>query len=230
MCPDPDDRELDQSLRRVGDVLASLGPDDFERHDPPIDLWDRIASSLTTPEPFAPPVIVPEPNEPRPTGTPRAGAEPSTPAPANLDAARAERRRPAFIVLAAAAALVVVAAAGVVIFRDDAPQSEVLATATLEVLEGPATAEAQLLRVDGEDRLVVEASDMPPAPDGSHYELWLVDPEVTDPRSLGPMTGSTEVSVPSSIDPDEFPVVDISLQPDGMEQHSGRSLLRGTLN
>lgn len=226
MCPDPEDREMDPSLRRVGDIAASLGPEDFERHDPPSDLWDRISSSLDTPEPFAAPVVVPEPAEPPPMVAPR--SEP--PAPAHLDAARAERRRPVIVTLAAAAALIVIAAVGVVVFRDDAPQTEVLATATLEVLEGPATAEAQLLRVDGEDRLVVEASDMPPAPDGSHYELWLVDPEVTDPRSLGPMTGSTEVSVPSSIDPDEFPVVDISLQPDGMEQHSGRSLLRGTLS
>ena len=49
-----------------------------------------------------------------------------------------------------------------------------------------------------------------PAPAGSKYELWLIDRGVTDPRSLGTITGTEDVVVPSSIDPDEYAIVDIS--------------------
>ena len=43
------------------------------------------------------------------------------------------------------------------------------------------------------------------------------------------MTGSTSVPVPAGIDPDEYAVVDVSLQEQGQTEHSGHSLLRGTL-
>ena len=131
--------------------------------------------------------------------------------------------------LAVAAVLVVIGAIGVGVVTQNDNRAEVVASTTLDVLEGSASATAQVVRVGDEDRLVVTAQNMEPAPPGTHYELWLVDPDVTDPRSLGPMTGTTEVTVPDSIDLSEYPVVDISLQQDGMVAHSGLSLLRGTL-
>jgi hypothetical protein len=73
-------------------------------------------------------------------------------------------------------------------------------------------------------------------PTGSDYELWLVDKLVTNPRSLGAVTGrvtgrnTIDVVVPRSIDPKRFPVVDISVEPtDGNHKHSGHSVMRGTL-
>jgi hypothetical protein len=232
MSHDPEDLGPDaESFRHVLDVGASLDAVDFERVDPPADLWDRIASRLDAPA--TPSVIVETAEDVGDDGfhgVDTLPAEPSDDGSPVVDLAAHRRRRMTRVAVASAAVIAVLAGVGVAVnsLDDDAPQ--VVATSTLEVLEGPATAEAELVSVDGEQRLVVRAEDMPPAPAGSHYELWLVDPEVTDPRSLGPMTGSTEVTVPETIDTDEFPVVDISLQEDGTVEHSGHSLLRGTLS
>jgi hypothetical protein len=83
---------------------------------------------------------------------------------------------------------------------------------------------------DGTTHLVIDASNMAPPPAGSSYELWLIDRKVSDPRSLGTVTGSEDIVVPSSIDPKTYAIVDISLEPDdGDHRHSGHSLMRGTL-
>ena len=69
---------------------------------------------------------------------------------------------------------------------------------------------------------------MPPAPAGSKYELWLMDKKIVDAKSLGAVSGSESVVVPSTIDPKKFPVVDISLEPVGTNgTYSGHSLMRG---
>ena len=220
MHPDPDELGEDApSLARVVEIGSSLEDADFERVPPPEGLWDSIAARLD--------------EEPQQAPAPEDAAQDRPREDATSDEAvvvpLAPRRRPAMWIGAAAAVAVVIAGiVGVTLSRDDTSR-EVVASATLEVLEGPATASAELVRTDDGDRLIVTAQDMPPAPEGSHYELWLVDPEVTDPRSLGPMTGSTEIVVPSTIDPADYPVVDISLQADGQQEHSGHSLLRGTL-
>ena len=211
MHADPEELGPDaESFARVVDLGSSLDETDFERIEPPEGLWDAIAARLDEPEPVL-----------------SSGEEPEGRV-VDLDAHRRHRRT--MVAAAAAIVLVVVGAVGIgLASRDTGTGSEVVASTTLDVLEGPATATAELIRTGDEERLVVTARDMPPAPPGTHYELWLVDPDVTDPRSLGPMTGSTEVTVPASIDTDEFPVVDISLQDDGTHVHSGHSLLRGTL-
>jgi len=227
MHPDPDELGEDAaSLARVVEIGSSLEDADLERVPPPADLWDRIAARLDE-----------EPQQARDSDerierdTPAQVASPGTGdgVGSGVVVPLAPRRRPALWIGAAAAVAVVIAGiVGISVTRDDTSR-EVVASANLEVLEGPATASAELVRTDDGDRLIVTAQDMPPAPEGSHYELWLVDPEVSDPRSLGPMTGSTEIVVPSTIDPADYPVVDISLQADGQQEHSGHSLLRGTL-
>ncbi|CAN5687458.1 hypothetical protein BH10ACT3_BH10ACT3_22530 [soil metagenome] len=234
MHPDPDELGPDaSSFAHLFEVGSTLEPEDFDRVEPPEDLWNNIASRLDDP------VAVPDTEAP-------SASDPAPPS-AAIDAVgvgsddRAieesvrdlnDRRRRRMVLVGAAAAVVLVVAGAIGIGlsqRDDRSRVEVLATARLDVLEGSATAQAELVRTGGQDRLVVTADNLAPAPAGTHYELWLIDRNVTDPRSLGPMTGSTEVAVPSTIDPAEFPVVDISLQQDGTRAHSGQSLLRGTL-
>jgi anti-sigma-K factor RskA len=66
------------------------------------------------------------------------------------------------------------------------------------------------------------------------YEAWLMDPK-NGFISLGTFRvgsdGSTTLDLPVPVATDEFPVVDISLQPiNGKPTHSGVSVLRGTLN
>jgi hypothetical protein len=216
--PDADsDSEEFAHLLSLG---ASLSEPDFEMMSPPADLWDRIAAgaSLAEPTVLTELTVLAEPTvlaDRRKSGS-RSGGSPNS------------GRR---IVLAAAAAvlILVVGAVGVRLVDSSRTSTELVASTTLDVLEGPATAQAKLLRSGDTERLVVTTENMPAAPTGSHYELWLVDPKVTRPQSLGPMTGSTEVVIPASIDPAIYPVVDISLQQNGTHDHSGHSLLRGTL-
>ena len=212
----------DPSLDRVVGVGRAIVPADLERFDPPTGLWDAIASHLgetaghgSTDVPDTPVVIEPDIRD-------DSHLAPVVPL--------AGRSRTKWVLAAAAAVLLVAAIAGVVINRQDTkPNNEVVAATQLKVLEGSATAEATLVRSDGKLSLRIIAHDMPAPPDGNFYELWLVDPKITDPQPIGEMSGSTELKVPSSIDVTKFPVVDISLQPNGMHHHSGHSLLRGTL-
>ena len=47
MGPAPDDAEIDPAdARRLGVLLSELDETDFERVDPPDELWGRIAASV----------------------------------------------------------------------------------------------------------------------------------------------------------------------------------------
>ena len=198
-------------LDRVVDVGRTIVPEDLDRTDPPADLWDAIGARLDRERADAADDL---PARPLTPPTPIAG-----------------RSRTSWLLAAAAAILVVAAIAGVVLSRrDTSPTTQVVSSSRLQVLAGPATAEATLVRTDGKLQLRIVAHDMPAAPDGSHYELWLMNSGITEPHALGHMTGSTVVTVPPSIDVAKFPVVDISLEPDSSTGYSGHSLLRGTLD
>jgi hypothetical protein len=81
---------------------------------------------------------------------------------------------------------------------------------------------------DGDLVLQVEAEGLD-AGDG-FLEVWVIDPEVTKLVSLGPSRPDGSYDLPSGLDPEEFPVVDVSVEPlDGDPAHSGDSVLRGTL-
>lgn len=224
------------SFAHVLEVGSSLEEVDFERFTPPEGLWDSVAAHLDDP------VLVLQADRrdesaavPHESSADGPTVDESTPPAEGAPVVRLTDHRRSRRMLVSAAAAVVLLVVGAVGFTAGARYftggtgSEVVASTTLAVLEGPATASAKLVRSGGEEHLIVTAKDMPPAPAGTHYELWLVDPAVTDPRSLGPMTGSTEVTVPPTIDTTAYPVVDISLQANGTLVHSGHSLLRGTL-
>ncbi|MBL8777527.1 MAG: anti-sigma factor [Acidimicrobiales bacterium] len=210
---------------RLRTLVVQVDDEDHARVDPPADLWGRIAASVEAdPVPAAVTVAV------APTSSPPPVSAPVVP----LDAHR--RRRHRRVLAAVAAVVVVVAVTGAVLLQggsstDDEPQ--LVASTELEPLEpvGGATAEVRLVRQDDHLQLELDARDMAAAPDGQHYELWLLDPdsESAEPVSLGAMTGSTSVPVPAGVDPDHYAVVDVSLQEQGQTEHSGHSLLRGTL-
>lgn len=219
---------------RLRGLLAAVDAEDRARAEPPAALWDRIASSVEADAGHRPasahspsPVSAPDPSD--------VVADGMAPV-ASLDEAR--RRRHRTVLLAVAAVVVLLAATGLVLARagdsgSGSSETDLVAATTLDPLEpvGDAGAEARLVRADGHYQLVLDTHDMAAAPDGQHYELWLLDPaaDAAAPVSLGPMTGSTTVTVPDGVDPDEYDVVDISLQHAGQTEHSGHSLLRGTL-
>lgn len=238
MHSDPEDLGTDQDFGRVVDLLTAVTDQDAQRDEVPSDLWDRIAGRLssadqpivlaTTPElaVIEPAVIEPAMiDEGAPTST---GPDNVV----DLDA----RRRQRWLRVAAAAAVVVLAAGtiGVISSGQADQRQELVASVGLEPLKDSGSGSAELITVDGVQRIVITAEGLPEAPEGHHYEMWLIDTEVTDPRSLGELPSGVdriEVEVPQGVDPDQFPIVDINLQTDGQVEHSGveTSVLRGSL-
>lgn len=204
---------------RIARIVRQLDDEDFARAAPPADLWDRIAAAAVASAPDAGPAPV------------EGGPPPVAPV-VSLDARR--RRMNRTVALTVAAAVALLAATGLLLLRGGSSPEEqqLVATAALAPLEPTdATAEVRLVRDHGDLQLELDAHDMAAAPQGHHYELWLLDPSssAAAPVSLGAMSGSTTVAVPADLDVDEFDVVDVSLQRDGQAQHSSHSLLRGTL-
>ena len=153
----------------------------------------------------------------------------------------AERRRRRSRWLPAAAALVVGAAlgAGAIAVTDrsaDPDPTQVEATAALDALpEAPVplpsttAGRAELVSVDGSQRVVVDAPQLP-AITGA-YEVWLfgADGKMVSLGSLH--AGRGDFTVPQGIDTAEYRTVDVSDEPaDGNPTHSGASVVRGTFS
>jgi anti-sigma-K factor RskA len=135
-----------------------------------------------------------------------------------------------------AAAVLAVVVAGVVLLVDRGDDTTTVAQVALVYDEGfdprgaASHGEASLVRLDdGRYALDVDVSDLP-ATDGDFLELWVIDENVEGMVSLGPLDGDGRFVLPATVDPDQFPVVDISIEPvDGVPTHSGASILRGVL-
>ena len=182
------------------------------------------ASAVSATDPITP-VADPTPVDPAPIAAP----------PDEL----ADRRRRRSRWTLAAAALVVGAALGagaVAVTRtDDQPDpTQVEATAALEPVPGTpvppsGTGRAELVAVDGSQRVVVDVPQLP-AIQGA-YEVWLFG---SDGRmvSLGALqSGRGDFTVPQGIDTAEYRTVDVSDEPsDGNPTHSGISVVRGTFS
>lgn len=198
-------------LAELRALASRLGPDrsepDWDR--PPEGLWDRIAADVGVPSKGAATGRVPE------------SAIPGT------VVSMAARRRLPWVIGAVAAAIVLIVGA-IALVREPSPEPTVLATAPLDRLGPTGSGSAKLVDTDGEVRLRVETADLDPG-DG-FLEVWLIDEGVTKLVSLGPIRSDGTYDLPAGLDPEAFPVVDVSVEPlDGDPNHSGDSLLRGQL-
>lgn len=113
--------------------------------------------------------------------------------------------------------------------RDPAPQ--VLASGQLSPLtETGAGGSAEVVEIDGHQRLRVQLSTVPDGGDG-YLEVWLLRPDVSGMVTLGVLDGDQgEFPLPDGIDLGEFAVVDISREHmDGNPGHGGDSLVRGVV-
>ncbi|MGA9278345.1 anti-sigma factor [Ilumatobacter sp.] len=140
------------------------------------------------------------------------------------------RRRPSSgrWLLAAAAALIVVVTAGAVVWMRPSVDSSVVASVELERLGDTGTGSAELVDDGGSLRLRV-VTDGVEAPEG-FTEVWLINTELTELVSLGPIREDGSYDLPPGLDPADFPIVDLSFEPlDGNPEHSGDSVLRGEL-
>lgn len=138
-------------------------------------------------------------------------------------------------VLAAAAALAVIGAIGFGLNRQlgSTPNVEVAAEVNLVnnglPVASAATAAVELLRNDDGYQLDVDLSAVPNS-DDAVLEIWIIDEQVDGMFSLGIIDGDGVFDLPPGIEPSEFPIVDISVEPlDGDPTHSGQSVLRGVL-
>lgn len=212
------------ALRAIGRDLSADEPD---WDSPPDDLWARIeAEAFGGGTSAAEPVTAAEPVHPPTTG---AGGGPAEDATVVAFPGPDQRRRRWLLPVAgvAAAALIVV---GIVVANgsgtDDEP--ELIASVTLDVLGDAGSGRAELVNADGVKQIRLETADLD-AGDG-FLEVWVIDPSVTKLVSLGPLRPDGIYDLPAGLDPTDFPIVDISVEPvDGDPTHSGNSVLRGQL-
>lgn len=140
------------------------------------------------------------------------------------------RRRRLTPIFAAAAAVVLVAVIVTAVTLWPDPSSDtVLAATQLDTLAGNGSGSAELVNHRGHMQLHLHTADLDP--EGGYIEVWMIDPSVTRMISLGPLRADGSYDLPDTMDPSDFPIVDISVEPnDGDPTHSGTSLLRGQLN
>lgn len=221
---DPDMDELRGEFGSIIDLLKE-GPSDVAVEEPPASVWAGIESVLADERASA------ERAE-RVPPTHRGGQpviDVTDPSPVvSLDDARARRswgKRTAVLVAVAAAALLVALPIGL-----STRSGGVELAAELDALDGFAGSGRAEFN-DGTLTLDVEGLS---APDGSFYELWLLDlgdDGVEDLRSIGRIADDGSYVIDEDIDLDEFSVVDISIElDDGDDTHSGNSVLRGPLS
>ncbi len=220
-----------QDIERLRNAMKGIQAQPPLFGDPPVDLWAAIereafgsseATQPATPMSPEPTVVTPFERPSRATPIQRAGTQ------------ELARDRNRFMAVAAA---VVVAILGASLFAAlTANSGAVVAEAAIVAdglpVQGANAATAQIIDDGGELRLEL---DLDPAQletlgDG-FVEVWLIDTDVVGMHSLGIVEGQTSFPLPDGLDPEDFPVVDLSIEPiDGDPTHSGASILRGVLD
>ncbi len=138
------------------------------------------------------------------------------------------RRRPAVGWILGAAAAIMVATTAIVAWSTRADDGTVVAATELDVLGDVGPASAKLVDHDGSLQLRLATTRVDPG-DG-FAEVWLINGDVTELISLGPLRDDGLYDLPAGVDPTAFPIVDVSYEQfDGNPAHSGDSVLRGTL-
>ena len=214
------------ALRAIG---RDLSADDLGWDAPPDDLWARIeaeAFGVAAAPVIEPPATEPPVAEPPVVGVGGGSADDTTVVPFPGPAQR-KRRWLVPVAAVAAAALIVV---GIITVNATRPgdEPELIASVTLDVLGDAGSGRAELVNADGVKQIRLETADLD-AGDG-FLEVWVIDPSVTKLVSLGPLRPDGIYDLPEGLDPAQFPIVDISVEPvDGDPTHSGNSVLRGQL-
>ena len=184
---------------------------------PPPHVWEAIAAATGV-------------AAPRRVRSHRRGPRCEPPAGADVLPFRS-RRRPLLLVAASVVIGAVVGAGAVAVLRNGDDDVEAVETVALDPLAGnEASGRAEVVvRKDGSRALEVQLT-APALADG-YYEVWLIEPSITDMVPLGiARSGTQTFELPADLDLSEFPLVDVSQEPlDGDPLHSGVSVARGQL-
>lgn len=221
---------------RIEEILRSMSEADLELDSPPLELWNNIESAVRADQLAAsvnptPPVALAE--------APRVDDSGSN----VVDISSRFRRGTAFFA-AAAAAVIVVVGAFVVSAASSDDSIEVVGNAELVwtpdspefVDEGEDVAIATTILADDDGRAVrIDDGTLPVRAD-EDLELWLIGVDDAGELTIQTLGVIDEASgtydVPADFDPDAFEsvLVDISFEPrDGVETHSGASIVRGAI-
>lgn len=232
MVDQPFDPEED--LEQIRAIARDVGNEPIELLAPPAGLWEGIQQAIADPAPASADVSTPAVADASAGGSipdPTTGSSEVTP----IRPVSATRPTTVPWVLAAAAAAVVVVVVGgiAMLAMSDRPEEvvapTVVAETELEPLAEVNAGSASLLDEDGSLRIEV-STDPIAVDDGSFAEVWMINPDVTELISLGPLRADGIYEVPAGVDPAAFPVIDVSVEPiDGDPTHSGNSVLRGIL-
>ena len=185
-------------MQMLKSIASQVTDEDFERDDPPADLWGAIATAMDRPV-----------NE--------------------VVTLRRPHRR-AWLGVAAAVVLGLVIGGGLLLSAgesDNVVASTALTNEGLSPLGAESSGNAEIIRRGDSCWLHLDLSNVPDEPT-SYVEVWLIDRQVEGMISLGPFHGDGDYAIPSGVDPAEYPIVDVSIEPaDGVPTHSGVSIVRG---
>lgn len=214
----------DDEVQKLHNAIGSITDEDRSRTEPPAELWEKIDTAVT------PEAAAPTTDDRSPTTAAPVGAAPVDIASAARS--RPQSRRPQLFRAAIAAAVVLIVALVSIAFLDGPDFDTFVAEASNSGLSEP---------FDGTANAVVEVDDSPTLdlefsraiPGEEAVELWLATPDGSDAVSLGTIAeGTTSWSGdwPSALNPVDYPVVALSLEPDdGDPAPSGRVFLVGEL-
>jgi anti-sigma-K factor RskA len=219
--PTPDPARDFELLELLDDIKGRIGDEPTDLDTPPLEVWAGIQSKLEAEPP-----------------TESVDPSPSLPQTDNVVTSlehHRKKRRPAGLLLAAVAASVVAALALGSVLRNDSRIVGEVELATLNDGGAPVLGTATIVEEGGVTRLDIEfEAGLAGAEDT--YELWIIDNQVDQMYSLGEidstgMGDQRSYEIPVGVDIREFPIVDVSLEPDdGNPAHSGDSHFRGVLD
>jgi anti-sigma-K factor RskA len=141
--------------------------------------------------------------------------------------------RPAFAAACAAVLLGIGVAAGLLAAGGDntaAPSGPVVALDRFDSGPAGASGRATVSKIGGVTELTLDTRGLKPSAPGSSYEVWMI----RDAKHMvglgrfkvGPK-GRATVTLPATVNPADYPIMDVSIEPDdGPASHSGVSVLR----
>ena len=215
--------ECQAEVASLREAAAGLAP--LNETAPPASLRSAVLSGITAVRPLPPVAETPTAADAPLSGAAGTPAEPGAGSESQAEViplAKRARRRTAWLVVAAAA---VVLALGGVVWNATRPESQPRLTATEQVIQAPDAqrfektidgARATVVRSPSLHRAVIITDNMPPAPAGKDYQLWLQVPgKGMVSAGLMPHDSKAVQTVPLEGDASQATGVGITVEPAG---------------